>query len=260
MRPAALVAGLTLLAMAPAAPAQVPDALAPGGTATVTAVVDGDTVRLDDGREVRLVGIQAPKLPLGRPNFTPWPLANEAKQVLESLVLGQQVALGYGGLRNDRHGRVLAHLFRLDNGVWIQRAMLAAGMARVYTFPDNRSMIAPMLEAERDARAAARGIWSLDFYAVRGVDALADAEDSFQLVEGVVSEVSEVGSRTYVNFGVDYRTDFTLVVDRDAMQAFASAPFALQDLAGRMVRARGWIDMYNGPMIDVTHPEQIELP
>ena len=107
----------------------------------MTRVVDGDTVVLDDGREVRLVGTQAPKLPLGRTNFPTWPLAEEAKRALEELVLGQEVALGYGGREMDRHGRVLAHLFLSDDETWIQGAMLASGMARVYTFPDNRSMI-----------------------------------------------------------------------------------------------------------------------
>ena len=62
-------------------------------------VIDGDTVVLDDGKEVRLVGIQAPKLPLNRPNFKEWPLAREAKDELEKLVLNQRVTLSYGGAR-----------------------------------------------------------------------------------------------------------------------------------------------------------------
>ena len=65
-------------------------------------------------REVRLVGIQAPKLPLNRPNFKEWPLAREAKDELEKLVLNQRVTLSYGGARMDRHGRTLAHLHTDD--------------------------------------------------------------------------------------------------------------------------------------------------
>ena len=61
----------------------------PGTSARGVEVVDGDTVVLEDGRRVRLVGIQAPKLPLGRPGFERWPLADEAKHALESLVLGE---------------------------------------------------------------------------------------------------------------------------------------------------------------------------
>ena len=45
------------------------DGLEAGTTAVVVEVIDGYTLLLDDGTEVRLVGIQAPKLPLGRPDF-----------------------------------------------------------------------------------------------------------------------------------------------------------------------------------------------
>ena len=71
--------------------------------AQVVEVIDGDTLELDDGRQVRLVGIQAPKLPLGRTGFEAWPLAEEAKTALSEFTLGQRVGLGYGGRRIDRH-------------------------------------------------------------------------------------------------------------------------------------------------------------
>ena len=60
-----------------------------GGTGSVSSIVDGDTLVLDDGREIRLVGVQAPKLPLGRPNFKKWPLADESKALLETLATGK---------------------------------------------------------------------------------------------------------------------------------------------------------------------------
>src|SRR3546814_9137278 len=79
------------------------------GAEAVT-VIDGDTLTLADGREIRLVGIQAPKLALGRAGFQPWPLAEEAKARLAAFTLGRSLDLGFGGRRGDRHGRVLAHL------------------------------------------------------------------------------------------------------------------------------------------------------
>src|SRR5690606_29020787 len=90
---------------AAAAPVAFPPDLADGGSFTVVEVVDGDTLVLDDGREVRLVGIQAPKLPLGRTGFETWPLAEEARRALAELALGRTVRLGYGGRQVDRHGR-----------------------------------------------------------------------------------------------------------------------------------------------------------
>jgi micrococcal nuclease len=119
-----------------------------GATARVTDVVDGDTVILDNGQQVRLVGIQAPKLPLGREGFEKWPLADEAKEALERLVLERSVTLAYGGQRVDRYNRQLAHLFTED-GTWVQAAMLDQGLSRVYSFPDNRALVADMLFHER---------------------------------------------------------------------------------------------------------------
>ena len=64
---------------------------------TVTEIVDGDTLFIDDGTQIRLVGIQAPKLPLGRRGFKPWPLADAAKSVLATLSEGRTLTLSYGG-------------------------------------------------------------------------------------------------------------------------------------------------------------------
>ena len=64
-----------------------------------------------------------------------------------------------GGRRIDRHGRLLAHLEDSD-GRWIQGEMLTAGLARVYSFADNRARVADMLALEKKARAVGAGIWS----------------------------------------------------------------------------------------------------
>ena len=98
-------------------------AMETGGEGVVREIVDGDTLFLDDGRQVRLVGIQAPKLPLGRRGFKAWPLAGESKKALAGIALGKPVALSFGGAHRDRHGRLLAHLY-LKDGLWIQGEMI----------------------------------------------------------------------------------------------------------------------------------------
>ncbi|HEX9646837.1 MAG TPA: thermonuclease family protein [Alphaproteobacteria bacterium] len=252
-----------MAAAAPVHAATPADALEPGGEGVVALVVDGDTLALADGTVVRLVGLQAPKLALGRAGLSDWPLAEEARAALAELALGQRVTLRYGGRRSDRHGRALAHLVRAD-GVWIQDRMLARGMARVYSFADNRALVADMLASEAGARAALRGIWAHPFYRPRAADRLDGAIGSFQLVEGTVEAAALVRGRLYLNFGADWREDFTVTVAPrlrpDFERAFAALGLdSLEALAGRRVRVRGWIDRYNGPEIEATHPEQIEL-
>jgi micrococcal nuclease len=229
--------------------------LAEGGGAEVREAVDGDTVILADNRQVRLVGLQAPKLGLGRKNFKDWPLAEESKRAIAALTLGKRVTLRHGGTRQDRHGRVLAHLYR-DDGLWIQGEMLKLGLARVYTFPDNRALAAEMYALEAEARAAQRGIWAHPFYAVRASEALKGDIDTFQIVAGTVVEAAAVKGAVYLNFGPDWRTDFTVRLDSAALKLFRAAKLDPLALKGRTIEVRGWLRFKDGPMIDASHPEQ----
>ncbi len=253
---------LLALALAAPAPALAEEALRPGGEALVKAVVDGDTVLLESAvmgaQQIRLVGIQAPKLPLGRKNFPTWPLAEESKKALQSLTLGKTVRLSFGGSDKDRYGRLLAHLHRPD-GTWVQGEMLKKGMARVYSFPDNRALVGPMLALEAEARAARRGIWGLRFYAVRTPQELSSWIGTFQLVEGKVLKAARVKGRVYLNFGDDWKTDFTITIGAPVRRMFRKAGTDPLSLEGKRIRVRGWLKRYNGPMIKATHPEQIEI-
>jgi endonuclease YncB( thermonuclease family) len=239
-----------------------PAGLVAGERVAVADVIDGDTVVLDravdGGKQVRLVGLQAPKLPLGRAGFRTWPLADEAKAAVQSLVNGHAVTLYYGGARKDRHGRHLAHLVR-DDGLWVQGEMLARGLARVYSFADNRSAVAEMLAIEAEARAARRGIWALPFYALLAPEQANGRIDTFQIVEGKVLTAARVNGRTYLNFGADWRTDFTVTVDAAADRLFRRQGTDPLTFEGRRVRVRGWLGRYNGPTIEASHPEQIEV-
>jgi micrococcal nuclease len=251
---------LLLVAAAPAAPAAAagPDDLHEGGDGTVIMVTDGDTVTLDDGREVRFVGIQAPKLPLGRPGFTKWPFADEARDAVVELAQGKRVSLRYGGSETDRYGRALAHLVTED-GVWLQGELLARGLARVYSFSDNRALVREMLAREAAARAARLGIWRLDWYAVTPADDAGRRTGSYALIEGRVTGTAVVRGRGFVNFGADYKTDFTASIAPRDLKTFQREGIDIGRYEGRRLRVRGWVKSYNGPLIDVTHPEQIEV-
>jgi len=238
-------------------------ALKDGGQGRVVKIIDGDTLVLADGRSVRLVGIQAPKLPLGRAHIKTQPFAAAAKRALEKLTLGKTLQLSYGGREVDRYRRALAHLHTTD-GVWVQGYLLERGLARVYSFRDNRALVAEMLALEAKARADKRGLWGHPFYAVRGVLKTETYDlDTFQVVRGVVTDAARVRGRVYLNFDQDWRRDFTVTVSKKDMRAFARAGLEAKSWpaswVGRNIRVRGWIYWRNGPMIDATHPEQIEV-
>jgi len=255
---------LLLLALNSPAQATVLDRLKRGPDAIVTEVVDGDTVVLDreiDGaRQVRLVGLQAPKLPLGRKGFKMWPLAPQSKTALEALTLNKHVTLAFGGRDVDRHGRLLAHLF-LDDGTWVQGQMLLIGMARVYTFPDNRAVVPEMYAREHAAQKAGRGIWAHPFYAIRKAlpETLGRLTGTFQIIEGKLLDAARVKSRVYLNFGEDWRTDFTATLNSKARKVFKKSGIDPLSFKGKFLRVRGWLKKLNGPAITISHPEQIEI-
>lgn len=236
--------------------------LVKGPVVTVKSVVDGDTLvineAVDGASQIRLVGIQAPKLPLGRRGFRKWPLADEAKAELSQLTLGRKLILSYGGRRMDRHGRLLAHLHRQD-GVWVQGEMLKRGFARVYSFADNRAKVEDMLAAERHARQRRSGLWRHPFYTVQDAAEIKMPVNSFQLVEGRMLDVAVVRGRVYLNFGANWRTDFTISIAPKVARLFKREGIDLSALKARSVRVRGWLKSFNGPIINATHPEQIEV-
>lgn len=238
--------------------------LRPAAGGIVVQVTDGDTIVLDSGVVVRMIGTQAPKLALGREDFVTWPKAEEAKAALAAMVLNKPVRLGYGGQEVDRYERALAQVFVVAPGgeIWAQRAMVEAGMARVYSFPDNRACLDQLYAAEGRARIAGLGIWSDPYYRVRAADKPADLlarAGHYELVEGRVLLADEASGRVYLNFGRFWKEDFTAVIAAPALRLFAETGMDPLVLEGALVRIRGWVDDRDGPRIEVTHPEQIEV-
>ena len=217
--------------------------------AHVVEVIDGSTLLLDDGETVRLAGIETPAARR----------AAEARRALAALVEGRRAGLALGDAGRDRYGRLRAHVVRSDDGAWVQGALLAAGLARVHSLVDDRAAVAATLGIESRARAGRLGIWSEPHYRVRAASEADSALHSFQLVEGRVKAAAVVRGRGYLNFGDDWREDFTVSIAPRDRRRFEAAGIAIEDYEGRLVRVRGWVDSFNGPMIEATHHERIEV-
>lgn len=231
--------------------------LSRGDPARAVRATDGQTLALDSGALVRLAGLYAP---LGDA-----PYAEDARAGLDALVRGHRVRLRYDAERQDRRDRTLAHVFVEDGAGqepgWVQGEMLRAGLARVATTAVNTAMAAEMLALEAEARAAGRGLWASPDYAVLEPDpyALAQRLDTFQIVEGIVVSAAETRDFLYLNFGLDYRTDFTVSIAARDIDDIREGGLDPLDLEGARIRVRGYVHAVNGPMIDVDHAAQIEL-
>lgn len=251
-------------AVAAGSPRQGPEpcTLQAGPSFTVVRVEDAETLTLDDGTELRLVGALAPSPPRYLASDAVWPPHAAARATLERLVLGRRIELAYSGRRSDRWGRHLAHAFVVHRGQreWVQGAMLREGHARASVLPGATECLDEMLAHERLARTAEAGLWANSAYAVRMADdpRLLRLRNNFELIEGRVREVSRTRSRIYLNFGADWRIDFTVGASRRAPDLLSGAEDRLMALAGKTIRVRGWIERRNGPYIELLHESQIE--
>lgn len=213
---------------------------------------------LRDGRAVDVEGIL---LPAGGHDHAPSFLARQAIDALRGLSRHRYVTLAANYPKEDRYGRLRAQVFfRHDKAQpWLQLAMLRRGLARVNITPDRRECASALYAAERAARAARAGIWAYPAYAVRMPGELAGETGTFQIVEGVVRAADVRGGRAYLNFGRDWRTDFTATISPDDMKLFRREGIDPRGYAGMRVRVRGWIESMNGPEIEISAPEQIEV-
>ena len=248
-----------------AAEAQAPPAdcaLERGPVRTVSRIIDADTIVLDDGSEVRLIGALAPRASDAAAKPGTWPLETEAAKALGDLVMGQRVRLGFGKTRTDRYGRLLAHVFTGSNGTsaWVQGAMLARGLARAYAVPSAADCLNELIAHERAARDAGAGVWGATTY--RPIDAartalLMSKRSSFQIVRGTVTAVGRTKGAVYLNFGDNWRSDFSIRIPRAVASAHGEWNNSLDALKGRAIEVRGWIVRNNGPMIEVSSPAEI---
>ncbi len=225
---------------------------------SVDRVVDGMTIVVEGGTIVRLASVLAPLPGDHRRGLDDQPYAGAARMALENLISDQSVRLENLAAKPDRHGRWSAQVWRAD-GVWLQERLVGAGMVRVApgVAQVGFGTIARLLERERTARTAGRGLWQHPAYAVRRpADTWRDL-GRFVLVSGVVRDAARVRDRIYLNFGADWRSDFTVRIAAAHRVAFVAAGQDLLALAGRRVLVRGWLHLRNGPMIDLTVPGQI---
>jgi micrococcal nuclease len=254
-----LLFAVSALCVPAPATAHLPPGLAVQAPVQAQAAIDSDTLRLADGRELRLVAIVGVKAGSGDADGARHALAEAGRALLERLAAGRRLDLAFNARSSDRYGRVLAHAATAD-GTWLQGEMLRAGLARVATSAETRAGAAEMLALEDEARRARRGLWAHAGWRVREAATLSARDaDSFLIVRGTVQSVANVKGRTYLNFGDDWRSDFTVAIAPAALKLCRSAGLDPAALAGKSLRVRGWVKSQNGPLIDLTHPEQIEV-
>jgi endonuclease YncB( thermonuclease family) len=222
------------------------------GEGRVAAAIDISTIRLDDGREVRLAGI----VPSSQ---------DETKAAgaaaLSAIVGGHDVTLRGEDDAPDRYGRQPAFVFLPGSETTVQSELLRRGEALISTEVANKDCATELAAAEAEARQAKRGTWA-DLAAIKNAESPGDILariGRFTVVEGKVLSVRQAGATTYLNFGRNWTRDFAVTISRRMVPAFEAAGLSPKSLENRRIRVRGYVEARGGPRIEALRVGQIEV-
>ena len=249
-RAAVLLCGILLVANGPAAAAGC--VFEQQGERRVAAIIAARSFRLEDGREVRLAGIEPAA---ARPGTA------DRAAALASMIAGREVTLRGEDDTPDRYGRQPAFVFLAADETPVQALLLARGEALVSSTVTDKDCAAVLAAAESAARQARLGLWS-DPAALKNAESPGDISAGigrFTVAEGKVLSVRQAGAITYLNFGRNWTRDFAATISRRMLPAFAAAGIELKSLEHRRIRVRGWVEARGGPRIEVLDVGQIEM-
>lgn len=196
----------------------------------IKTVFDGDTVLLDDGAKVRLLGINTPELESSKTNEEA--VAAEAKQYLQSLIKDKKVRLETDTVRYDKYERKLAHLFTED-GEHLNLKLVEQGLATVNIYPPNLLHLERLIQAEQIAEKQKNGIWSENDYQPRPIEMIRESRLGWQRLIGKPRAISEGRKFTRLQFS----DNINVRIPKENMTYFHD----LHAYLDKDVEVRGWI-------------------
>ncbi len=162
-----------------------------------------------------------------------------------------------------RHGALLSHVM-FEDGSWLQGKLVEEGKAIVMpVYELNWGRLYTLKNFEVGARMKRRGLWAKN--PVVCAWGAKSAFDTFSIIQGKMTEAANVRGTIYLNFGADYRDDFTVKITR---KYFRTLTEETQNALTRLtestepdivIEARGWVFFSGGPMIDIKTDAQLDI-
>ncbi|MBL1319456.1 MAG: thermonuclease family protein [Methylophaga sp.] len=212
----------------------------------VAYVYDGDTIKLENGEKIRLLGIDTPEVASHYRKATPG--GNVAKKWLTKRLEGADVYLEYDQEKRDKYKRVLAHVF-LKNGEHINVTLVKEGLAIVNLFPPNLRYKNELLAAQKTAQQQHLGMWAMKRYQLTSADKVRKVS-GWKRYQGTVQSIKN--NRKYVRLFINKKLNI-----RIAKQNLYLFP-DLETYIGQKVEVRGWLSGKKSPFsILVRHPSAL---
>ena len=225
----------------------------------VIEAIDGDTVKLSGGRLLRYIGIDTPEVRIKKGDkfvYDPQPFALDAKEFNRRLVEGKTARIEFDVEGKDRYGRMLGYLF-IDDTL-VNAKLVEAGLAVLYTKPPNVKYTDLFVSLQKEARKKKKGLWGA--YEVISSSQAYRFIDQIRTVRDKVLNTHKSLKAVFLNFGRNYREDFTVVIFKNCLENFYKKSIEPHIFyRGKTVEVTGRIKEYNGPEIIVCSPEEITV-
>lgn len=222
-------------------------------------VIDGDTVRLSNGKSLRYIGIDTPEVHIrknGKFVYAPQEFANQAMEFNRRLVEGKQIRIEFDVVKKDKYGRLLGYCF--VDGKFVNAELIKEGFALLYTFPPNVKYVDTFKVYQAQARKKLKGLWQT--HEVINSDRAYKYIGKVRSVQGRVLSTYQSKKCVYLNFGTNYKTDFTVVIFSNVIKYFKDKNIdPVSFYKGKTIRVCGKIKEYNGPEIIINMPQEIEV-
>ncbi|MDR4513139.1 thermonuclease family protein [Nitrosomonas sp.] len=213
----------------------------------VKKVYDGDTLILENGKRVRLLGVNTPEIESRHRAGEPG--GEQARLWLHNKLQDRKVYLEYDLEKQDKYQRLLAHVF-LSDGKHVNLELIKNGLAFLNIMPPNLRHAKQFELAQKQAKQNKLGIWALPRYQARPLSAITSANSGWQRYTGVPQTIQHKKRYTYLNFN----DQTNIRIDNEHLNYFPE----LTSYLGKMVEIRGWVSRRGGKYsIQIRHPSAL---
>ncbi|MEI2768729.1 MAG: thermonuclease family protein [Nitrosomonas sp.] len=200
----------------------------------VRKVYDGDTIILEDGKHIRLLGVNTPEIESRQRAEEPGGVA--AKKWLQAQLQDKKVYLEYDEVKFDKYKRQLAHVF-LSNGKHLNLALLENGLGTVSIIPPNVRYSDKLTQAQQHAEKMQLGIWAMPEYQLKPIAQIANHAKGWQRFSATFHTIKK--NRKYTRLLINDKIDIR--ISNQNLKAFPP----LSKYLGKPLEIRGWVSRNN---------------
>ncbi|MCK9615700.1 MAG: thermonuclease family protein [Candidatus Omnitrophica bacterium] len=226
----------------------------------VTRVIDGDTVRLENGETLRYIGIDTPEIKIKQNNrfiYNPQPFSLEAKRLNEKLVKNKIVRIEFDIEKTDKYKRLLGYCF-IENTL-VNAKLVEEGVAVTYTIPPNIKYVDIFIKSQKNARQNLKGMWGV--YETITADKAINHTNQIRTVKGKIVSGRRTKNGILLTLETSRESPFKVMIFNNSLKYFYQKNIdPVNYYREKVIEVSGRIRRYKQTaQIIVSSPEEISI-